>query len=72
MDATGMYTFTEILERFRRRGIRVVLVEIQDRLSRTLARAQVLELVGQGNVFPDLPSAIRAIGGGELAPVSSD
>jgi len=72
MDATGMYTFTEIVERFRRRGIRVVLVEIQDRLSRALARAQVLELVGQGNVFPDLPSAIRAIGGGELAPVSSD
>jgi SulP family sulfate permease len=70
MDATGMYTFTEILERFRRRGIRVVLVEIQDRLARTLARAQVLDLVGQGNVFPDLPSAIRAISGGEPAPVS--
>jgi len=63
MDATGMYTFTEILERFRRRGIRVMLVEIQDRMARALARAQVLDLVGPGNVLPDLASAIRAISG---------
>jgi hypothetical protein len=41
----------------------VILVEIQERLERTLARAGTLELAGQGNVFPDLASALRDIGG---------
>jgi SulP family sulfate permease len=61
MDATGMDTLAEIIERFHRRGIRVVLVEIQERLARALDRAQVLELVGQENVFPDLAVVLRAI-----------
>ena len=34
MDATGMHTLSEIIERFRRRDIRVVLCEIQERLAR--------------------------------------
>ena len=62
MDATGMHTLSEIIERFHRRGIRVVLVEIQPRLERTLARSGVLELAGPGNVQADLESALRAIG----------
>ena len=63
MDATGMHTLSEIVERFRRRGIRVLLVEIQERLSRTLARAGVLELVGPENVHTDLSCALRALAG---------
>jgi len=60
MDATGMHTLTEIIERFQRQGIRVLLCEIQERLSRALARAEVLDLVGRGNVYADLPAAIRS------------
>jgi SulP family sulfate permease len=63
MDATGMHTLSEIIERFHRRGIRVILVEIQERLQRMLARAGTLELAGPGNIFPDLASALREIGG---------
>lgn len=63
MDATGMHTLSEIIERFHRRGIRVILVEIQAPLERALARAGMLDLAGPGNVFPDLASALRAIGG---------
>ena len=63
MDATGMHTLTEIIERFHRRGIRVLLVEIQPPLERALARAGVLGLVGPGNVQPDLHAALRALGG---------
>ncbi len=62
MDATGMHTLSEIIERFHRRGIRVLLVEIQPRLSRTLARSGMLELAGPGNVHADLAGALRAIG----------
>jgi SulP family sulfate permease len=63
MDATGMHTLSEIIERFHRRGIRVILVEIQERLNRMLERAGLLELAGAGNLYPDLQSALRAIGG---------
>jgi len=63
MDATGMHTLSEIIERFHRRGIRVILVEIQARLERILERAGLLELAGPGNLFPDLQSALRAVGG---------
>jgi sulfate permease, SulP family len=70
MDATGMHTLSEIIERFHRRGIRVLLVEIQERLSRSLARAGVLELAGAGNVHADLAGAVRALGRG--APAGKD
>jgi SulP family sulfate permease len=63
MDATGMHTLSEIIERFHRRGIRVVLVEIQPRLERTLGRAGVLELAGPGGVHANLDAALRALGG---------
>jgi SulP family sulfate permease len=62
MDATGTWTLSEIIERFHRRGIRVLLVEVNDRLERALARAGVIALAGEGSVFPDLASALRTIG----------
>jgi SulP family sulfate permease len=61
MDATGTWTLSEIIERFHRRGIRVLLVEVGERLERALTRAGVLALAGSGNVFPDLASALRSI-----------
>jgi sulfate permease, SulP family len=38
MDTTGMHTLSEIIERLQRRGIRVLLVEIQKWLGRALGR----------------------------------
>jgi len=61
MDATGMHTLSEIIERFHRRGIRVLLVEVPERLARALARAGVLELTGADNVHQDLGAALRAL-----------
>ena len=63
MDATGMHTLSEIMERFHRRGIRVLLVEIQARLERSLTRAGALELLGPRNVQPDLDAALRELEG---------
>jgi SulP family sulfate permease len=63
MDATGMHTLTEIIERFQRRRIRVLLVEVPERLGRSLERSGVIELAGAENVHADLASALRAIGG---------
>ena len=50
MDATGMHTLSEIIERLQRRRIRVVLCGIQESLSRSLTRAGILDLVGHDNV----------------------
>jgi SulP family sulfate permease len=61
MDATGMHTLSEIIERFQRRGIRVVLCEIQERLSRTLARAEILALVGAENICADMSEVARQV-----------
>ncbi len=64
MDATGTHTLSEIIERFHRRGIRVLLVEIQEQLERALERAGVIALAGRDNVFPDLTSALGSIRAG--------
>ena len=61
MDATGMHTLSEIIERFQRRGIRVVLCEIQERLARALARAEILALVGPENVCADMAEVARRV-----------
>ena len=66
MDATGMHTLSEIIERFQRRGIRVLLVEIREQLARTLARAGLLELAGPDNVYPDLAAALGALSGSAI------
>jgi SulP family sulfate permease len=67
MDATGMHTLSEIIERFHRRGIRVLLVEVQERVGRTLARAGILELAGSGNVHETFEAALAALGQGKSA-----
>lgn len=61
MDATGMHTLSEIIERFQRRGIRVLLCGIQERLSRALARAGILALVGPDNVCADMAEVARRV-----------
>ena len=54
MDATGMHTLSEIIERFQRRHIRVMLCDVQPRLSRALERAEILDLVGRDNICADM------------------
>ncbi|MGH8198295.1 MAG: SulP family inorganic anion transporter [Steroidobacteraceae bacterium] len=61
MDATGMHTLSEIIERFRRRGIRVLLCGIQERLARALARAEILALVGPDNICADMVEIARRV-----------
>jgi SulP family sulfate permease len=62
MDVTGTYTLGEIVERFQRRNIRVVLVEVGPRLEASLARADLLPVIGSGNMFDSLASALQTAG----------
>ena len=61
MDATGMHTLSEIIERFQRRSIRALLCGIQPRLRRTLERAEILTLVGPDNICADMAGVARRV-----------
>ena len=54
MDATGVNALAEIVRRFQRRRVRVLLCGIHQELSKTLGAAGVLSLVGEGNVCPSM------------------
>lgn len=64
MDATGTHTLFEIIERFQRRGIRVLLCGVHPRLMRALERAEILTLVGGDNVCADMAEVARRISRG--------
>ena len=61
MDATGMHTLAEIIERFQRRGIRVLLCGTQERLARSLARAGIMALIGPENTCADMYEVAKRV-----------
>jgi SulP family sulfate permease len=63
MDATGTHTLSEIIERYQRRHIRVILCGIQPRLRETLERADILRLVAEENICASLIEVSQRIGG---------
>ncbi len=50
MDATGINTLTEIIQRYQHRRVRVILCGIHDELRITLDAAGILALVGEANI----------------------
>jgi SulP family sulfate permease len=54
MDATGVDALAEIIQRFHRRRVRVLLCGIHDDLRATLAAAGTLRLVGEQNVCDNM------------------
>jgi SulP family sulfate permease len=54
VDATGVQTLQEVIERFHKRHVRVLLCGIHPGLHEGLALAGVLELVGQDNICANL------------------
>jgi sulfate permease, SulP family len=61
MDATGTHTLAEIIERFQRRDIRVLLCGIHPRLARALERAEILALVGPQNICADMGEVAQRV-----------
>jgi SulP family sulfate permease len=54
MDATGLQTLLEVIERFQKRDVRVLLCGIHPQLRDSLAQGGVLDLVGAGNLCGNL------------------
>ncbi len=62
IDATGLQTLTEIIERFHKRRIGVVLCGIHAGVVKELEAGGVLQLVGEANICRDLRQVARAVG----------
>ena len=62
MDATGMQTLAEIVERYRRRHVRVMLCGMRPELFAALRSVGTIELVGEANVCRDMTEVAQRIG----------
>jgi sulfate permease, SulP family len=61
MDATGMQTFHEIIQRFKKHGVRVMLCGIHAGLRDSLLQGGILALVGEGNVCARLSEVKKRV-----------
>ena len=62
MDATGMQTLGEVVDRFRRRGVRVMLCGVHAELRDSLAEAGVMERVGASDVCTSMREVAARVG----------
>jgi SulP family sulfate permease len=61
MDATGVHTLAEIVQRFQRHRVRVMLCGIHDELRGTLTAAGILKLVGEANVCASMKDVAERV-----------
>ena len=62
IDATGLQTLTEIIERFHKRHIGVILCGLHAGVAKELDEGGVLRLVGEQNICRDLRQVARLVG----------
>jgi SulP family sulfate permease len=62
IDATGINTLREIVAQCRRQNTRVVLCEMRPAVQSKLARAGILDALGDNNVFVDIRDFVVSIG----------
>ena len=60
VDATAMQTFHEMITLFQKRHKRIIICEANERVTRKLAQARILDQLGAENVYPDLLAALNA------------
>ncbi len=61
MDATGLHTLTEIIQRYQRHRVRVILCGIHDELRGTLDAAGIPQLVGEANTCDNMQMVAERI-----------
>jgi SulP family sulfate permease len=60
MDMTGLQTLQEVIGKWQKRGVRVMLCEANDRVKGKLERAGLIEQLGGGNYADDFGQALAA------------
>jgi SulP family sulfate permease len=66
MDATGINTLTEIIQRYRHRRVRVILCGIHDELRGTLDAAGIPALVGEANICTNMRMVAERVANGDV------
>ncbi|HEU5135694.1 MAG TPA: SulP family inorganic anion transporter [Steroidobacteraceae bacterium] len=61
MDATGIHTLAEIVQRFQRHRVRVILCGIHQELRGALDAAGILALVGEANICPNMQAVAERV-----------
>jgi SulP family sulfate permease len=61
MDATGLNALTEIIKRFQRRGVRVLLCGIHEPLRQPLLAAGITALVGPANICANMAEVANRV-----------
>jgi SulP family sulfate permease len=64
MDATGLHTLAEIVRRFQRRKIRVMLCGLHDAIGAPLESAGIRALVGEDNICSNMREVAARVGAG--------
>lgn len=59
MDMTGIETFSELLEQYHKRGVKVYLCEAKANVKRALEQVGLLRWVEENNIFPSLRSTLE-------------
>lgn len=58
IDITGIFMLKEMISQFQKRGVRVVLCEIDPHIQKKLHHTEVIRLIGESNVFPTIRAAL--------------
>jgi SulP family sulfate permease len=66
MDATGVHALLEIIQRFQRRHVRVLLCGVHEELRGTLAAAGMFVLVGEENVCDNMTHVAEKVAGRDM------
>jgi SulP family sulfate permease len=61
MDMTGLQTFSELIEQFHQRGVRVLLCEANTRVKQKIQEMGILRWVQDGRIDATLSAAIHHI-----------
>lgn len=60
IDATAIHGFGEVIRLFQKRSTRIIVCEANERITRKLTQAKLIEQLGPENFHPDLASALNA------------
>ncbi|MHB1949432.1 MAG: SulP family inorganic anion transporter [Gammaproteobacteria bacterium] len=61
MDITGLQTFSEVIEQFHKRNVKVYLCEVNPRVTEKLIKIGVTHLICGGRVFDTLSNVIKDV-----------
>jgi len=60
IDITAIHMLKEMISQFQKRGVRVILCEIDPHILEKLRHTEVVRLIGETNIFPSIREALGA------------